>query len=390
MQALFSVTLVTLAATVALCALNLMYTGWTGVYHFVDSNIPIAVFLGLHLLVTDPATSPRQTSGEIIFGGMYGAGVFAMYWFLGRLGLPTFYDKLLCVPPLNLTVRFLDRLSIRLEKRIEGFAVARRIAAWTPRQLNFAYMGVWVSLFLLMAVTGFVGPHHPGANPEFWRKACEQGRANACGTWVRTLQVSCGHDSGIACLTLGVLFHEGKAAPKDIAESGRYFARACDQGAPYSCSSLVGLLEENGATALRASCDGGDGEGCFVLASLFYRSKDYDGAATLFRQSCADGWVRGCGGLAECYRLGQGVTAGESQAIDLFERACRGGVAASCNSVATIYRARGDEALAQRRFLQACAVETRSLQAAAAYFKPDAAEVRRAGFCSNPEARPSN
>ena len=74
----------------------------TGVPYFVDSEIPTAVFLGLHLLVTDPSTSPRTPLGRAIFGVLYGLGVFALYALLGALGLPTFYDKLLCVPLLNL------------------------------------------------------------------------------------------------------------------------------------------------------------------------------------------------------------------------------------------------------------------------------------------------
>ena len=72
--------------------------------YFVDSEIPSAVFLGLHLLVTDPSTSPRTPLGRAIFGVLYGLGVFALYALLGALGLPTFYDKLLCVPLLNLAV----------------------------------------------------------------------------------------------------------------------------------------------------------------------------------------------------------------------------------------------------------------------------------------------
>src|SRR5262249_44356277 len=63
-QALFSVTLVTLFAAATLFLLNLAYTAYTGVYYFVDSTIPIAVFLGLHLLVTDPATSPHRNAGK--------------------------------------------------------------------------------------------------------------------------------------------------------------------------------------------------------------------------------------------------------------------------------------------------------------------------------------
>src|SRR5690242_12656811 len=94
-QALFSVTLVTLSAAAVLFLLNVSYTKSTGVYYFVDSNIPAAVFLGLHLLVTDPATSPRKASGKIIFGALYGGCVFGLYSVLAWIGAPTFYDKLL-------------------------------------------------------------------------------------------------------------------------------------------------------------------------------------------------------------------------------------------------------------------------------------------------------
>ena len=99
-------------------SLNLAYTGSTGLYYFVDSNIPIAVFLGLHLLVTDPATSPRRNFGKLLFGAMYGAlgvGLFTPCW--AGWARPTFYDKLLCVPPLNLLVQPLDRAGAALEAR---------------------------------------------------------------------------------------------------------------------------------------------------------------------------------------------------------------------------------------------------------------------------------
>jgi len=117
-QALFSVTLVTLSAGATLVALNLAYTHWTGVYHYIDDSIPVAVFIGIHLLITDPATSPRKTVGKILFGTMYGAGVFGMYSALRWFGQPTFYDKLLCVPVLNLMVPSLDRFSDRVAARV--------------------------------------------------------------------------------------------------------------------------------------------------------------------------------------------------------------------------------------------------------------------------------
>ncbi|HTS26893.1 MAG TPA: tetratricopeptide repeat protein [Bryobacteraceae bacterium] len=390
-QALFSVTLVTLAAAAALYLLNLIYTDSTGVYHFVDSNIPAAVFLGLHLLVTDPATSPRKNLGKVMFGALYGGAVFGLYSVLGWFGAPTFYDKLLCVPPLNLTVRFLDRFSLRAEAWLAQQRVRPLdwIATRSPRQANLAYMGVWVSLFAWMAATGFVGPHHPGSDPEFWHQACEHGRANGCATWIRTMNVSCQHGSGRTCLTLGVVYAEGRLAPRDLAEAGKNLARACDLGTPNACAGLVAMVEQEGPAVFRPACDRGDGESCFVLASLDYAGKgvprDLSSAVTLFRQSCADEWWRGCGGLGECYRAGQGVAADTAKAIEYFEKACRGGIAASCFSVANLYRGRKDEALARQRFQQACDVSLRSDEDRAAYFKPGAAAIRDGGgsqFCS--------
>ena len=310
-QALFSVTLVTLSAAAALFILSLAYTGYTGLYYFVDSNIPIAVFLGLHLLVTDPATSPRRNFGKLLFGAMYGALVWALYSGLDWMGVPTFYDKLLCVPPLNLLVQPLDRAGAALESRF-------RQMTWTPRQLNFAHMAVWIALFAVMITTGFVGGHHPGSDPAFWQKACESGKGDACETWVRTLNVNCQHGSGLACLTLGVLWNEGRVVPRDRVESAKNFARACDLKMQYACPSLMALVKENGPGVLRPSCELGDGESCFILASLYDAGagvpKNPEAAVTLFRQSCTDGWSRGCGGLAECYRAGQGITADPPQA----------------------------------------------------------------------------
>jgi hypothetical protein len=387
-QALFSVTLVTLAAAATLYVLNLIYTDSTGVYHFVDSNIPAAVFLGLHLLVTDPATSPRRSLGKVIFGALYGAAVFGLYSILGWLGVPTFYDKLLCVPPLNLTVRLLDRIGLRLESRLRDLRLRplNWISEWSPRQANLAHMAVWISLFVLMTGTGFVGAPHPGSDPEFWRQACEQGRANGCPTWIRTMNVSCQHGSGRACQTLGAVFNEGRLVPRDPPESGKNFGRACDLGTPNACASLVALVQHDGPDVFRPACGRGDGESCFVLASLYYVGKgvpkDYTSAVTLFRHSCASGWWRGCGGLGECYRAGQGVAADTAQAIQYFEKACRGGIAASCFSAANIYRGMKDEALARQRFQQACDFSRQSAEASAAYFRPGASTQAAAPFCS--------
>ena len=385
-QALFSVTLVTLSAAATLYLLNLIYTGTTGVYYFVDSNIPAAVFLGLHLLVTDPATSPRRYIGKTIFGALYGTAVFGLYSVLAWAGAPTFYDKLLCVPPLNLTVRWLDRVSLALEERIGRWNPA---AAWSSRKLNFAHMGVWIALFGTMALTGFVGPRHPGGSSDFWQKACQEGRRNGCETWVRTLDIACQHQSVRACVTLGTVREEGRFTRRDPSAAAKDFGAACDLGRRDACVELVTLVRIEGPEVLRQPCDRGDAEGCFILASLYYGGsgvpKDYGQAVKLFRQSCGSGWARACGGLAECYWRGQGTEADPAQAIAYFEKACRAGIAASCYGAAQIYRGTKDEALAQERFRQACDVSTRAAATSAAYFKPAAGvpPVATSRFCKD-------
>jgi TPR repeat protein len=360
-QSLFRVTLITLWAAVALCALNLAYTRMTGDYNFVDSSIPVSVFLGLHLLVTDPATSPRKSFGKILFGLMYGAGVFGMYRFLSLIGAPEFYDKLLCVPALNLSVRALDRLSNRLA---EWFRARFSLRALNPRNANFAWMAVWASLFATMTASGFLtkGKDHPGGDPAHWLKACQEGRWNACKTWVRVLNVNCQDDSQADCLTLGKTLNEGKLVPRDAAEAGISFGHACDLGVGEGCTRLLEFARSDGKDAFFKSCNDGTGASCFILGSLVSSGtalpKDDSLAFRMFSKSCEVGWWRGCGRLGISYLVGQGTAVDPSKAMENFEKGCRGQNAASCFEAAKLYHEGiygvTDQALAQRRLKQAC------------------------------------
>lgn len=361
-QGLFSVTLVTLSAAAMLYALNLAYTGATGIYHFVDTNIPPAVFLGLHLLVTDPATSPKKNFGKVIFGAAYGAGVFLAYALLGMFGAPRFYDKLLCVPLLNLTVRALDRASGAIARSFAQFNFRRWMAAWTPPQVNYASMGLWVGLFGLMTVTGFLGGKQPGSDPAFWGKLCEGGRKSACGVWAHTLDVTCQDKSKDGCFLLGILLSEGKEVPRDPYGAALSFGRACDLGLPYGCMSLAQLVGSDGITVLKKPCDRGDGPSCFMLGTLYRRGQgvphDEARALALFRQSCDSGSARGCGTAGEMYLFGQGAAADTTKARENFEKACQGAFPAGCANLAVMYR-RGigmppNEALARKDFGRAC------------------------------------
>ena len=104
-QVRFGVAWTTLSAVFTMYLFGLVHLALIGTYYFVDAYIPIAVFLGMHLLVTDPATSPRTAPGRVVFGAAYALSVIALYGLLGSVGAPQFYDKLLAVPVLNLLVR---------------------------------------------------------------------------------------------------------------------------------------------------------------------------------------------------------------------------------------------------------------------------------------------
>jgi TPR repeat protein len=369
-QGLFSVTLVTLSAAAMLFALNVAYTGATGLYQFVDFNIHPAVFLGLHLLVTDPATSPRRNFGKVIFGAGYGVGVFVLFGWLDSHGMPSFYDKLLCVPVLNLTVRALDRASIALtawlaRRRwvIEGkLRPLQALASWTPQQANFGFMGIWVAFFGSMAFTGYLGGKHPGSDPAFWAKACDAGRQKACHVLARTLDVQCQHNSARGCFTLGVLLSDGKGLPRDPIGASRSFKRACDIGFDSACSSLVGMVKTDGDGVLMEPCNRGDGASCFMLGSLYYGgqgvSRDLAHSAILFQQSCTAGFTRGCGQLGESYLFGEGVPKDLIKARQILETACDAGYGPGCFNVGIMHRqgieTPKNEPLAQVRFRQGC------------------------------------
>ena len=143
----------TLSAVATTYTVGLVYFAATGSHFFFQEPIPIAVFLGMHLLFTDPSTSPRTELGRIIFGVLYGSSVVGLIVLLMSLNVPGFYDKLLPVPILNLMIRGIDRAARSdLLKRFDPGALARGL---TPRQRNLAYMSVWAAIFVTMqAVTG--------------------------------------------------------------------------------------------------------------------------------------------------------------------------------------------------------------------------------------------
>ena len=196
-QFFFGVTSMTMSAVVTTYLFGLLYFAATGVYFFYDSYIPIAVFLGMHLLFTDPSTSPPTELGRVIFGMLYGLSTVALYVVLGRAGLPTFYDKLLQVPLLNLSVPLIDRLArSKMLRALDPAALGRSLA---PRRRNLAYMSLWTMVFAAMSAAQGVGDSHPGQWLPFWRQACGAERPYACPYLEDVLSSFCGRGSRWAC-----------------------------------------------------------------------------------------------------------------------------------------------------------------------------------------------
>jgi hypothetical protein len=251
-QSLFAVTLVTLLAVATLAAVNFAFTALTGVYAWVDVGIPAAVYLGCHFLVTDPATSPRPALGRAAFGVLYGASVFGLYMLLAWAEGPAWYDKLLCVPFLNLLVRPLDRL---------GAAPPGRVA-------NLAHVALGAGLFAFLSNAGIVGHAHPGRDIAFWEQACREDRFRACRSLAELVDEACHEGQWARCEQYAWLRAGGASVARDLPDAGYHLTLACQEGVASACDALPGFLAHGGEASLAAACEADHGLSCLVLGSL--------------------------------------------------------------------------------------------------------------------------
>lgn len=232
----FSITLLAGTAAITLFSLSALYSAVTGVPYFIDSEIPAAVFLGLHLLITDPSTSPRTPLGKTLFGALYGLGVFGLYTLLGAIGAPTFYDKLLCVPLLNLSVIAIDNAvrSIKSQNLVNVWGTR-----WQAVRPNLAHMAVWIIVFGSMTLLGRTDGRHTGDSIPFWQQACADGLSNGCAKLLQLESTYCGDNSAWACNELGVHYFEGRLVEADQELALGYFSRACELKLQAGCLNLL-------------------------------------------------------------------------------------------------------------------------------------------------------
>ncbi|MBL9077840.1 MAG: hypothetical protein JNL08_10070 [Planctomycetes bacterium] len=249
-QHFFAVTLMTFAAAVTMVAINFAYTQATGVYLFGSTNLPAAAFLGLHLLMTDPSTSPRTHLGRTLFGIGYGAGYVVVFELLRAIGAPELFAKLFPVPVLNLCVQRLDALA---RSGFAGRLNARWEAARSPRAGNALHMALWIVVFAALWGSGYVGgKNHPGDSIPFWKRAVAEGRREA----EKSLVLVAGNQaelrgSAAAYNELGLLSLAGHVDSADarvrIKSAAHWFAQAAARGSIEASENLVALYLFRGA-----------------------------------------------------------------------------------------------------------------------------------------------
>jgi len=293
-QYLFGVTPMTMAAIVTTFLCSAVYYAATGIFFFSDSHVPIAVFLGMTLLFTDPATSPRTEVGRVLYGVLYGLTTVVLYDLLLRFGMPGFYDKLLQVPLLNLSVKVLDRLAPALRSLGGRGLVLQRIdpSAWgraLVRRRHLAYIGVWAVAFVAMSASGYLGDRHPGQWVPFWQKACAANARGACEDLYFLQDGYCEDGSGWACNELGILLAQHYDNRRRAAME---FERACGLRFSAGCDNTVAITQ--GTMFRRDAPTVADYR--FILRGS---KGPYQGLepAQLYARACVQGWPAAC--LAE-------------------------------------------------------------------------------------------
>jgi hypothetical protein len=283
-QLLFGVTTMTMSAVLSTYLFGLAYYAATGTYFFFDSYIPIAVFLGMHLLFTDPSTAPRTELGRMIFGVMYGLSTVALYALLGAAGLPTFYDKLLQVPALNLLVKRIDHAvrSTSLGRLDPG----RLGASLSQRRRNLTYIAVWTVVFASLSAVQGVGDRHPGQWLPFWRQACDEQRISACQYLSQLYATYCRAGSGWACNELGILQVDKEL---DAAAAAGSLARGCELGFQPACANAARVRDRGPRVSEHPPAE--------ELPVLLRGSKGPiadRSLASLYERACDQGWRERC------------------------------------------------------------------------------------------------
>ena len=378
-QYFFSVTLMTVASVATLVLFGIVYQQVTGLYFFVNTNVAGPIFLGMHLLVTDPATSPRTNLGRVLFGGLYALGYIALFRIFDLAGIPSFWDKLLPVPVLNLCVPLIDRA-------MRHGTLGKLNLAWQgalrPERMNLIHMAAWIAFFATMLSMGFIDAPHPGDSIPFWKRAVAEGRPHAGHSLVTAAGAQAlGGNSGPAYNELGLICIQGKIVNENHATAAKHFSKACELKDMTGCVNVaiqyLFMREyadeesvQQALTLLENDCEtNGSPHGCYLSGVAYEsgrgRSMDKARALTLYERcgptnafaakgiarvlisgvtapfdirmvvralaaSASQGDAESCWYLAYMSRDGIGLRRDPEKALEMMQRACTAGSGAAC------------------------------------------------------------
>ena len=151
-QFLFGVTPMTFAAVTTTFVFSQLYYAVTGSYFFVDAHVPIAVFIGMNLLFTDPATSPRTLVGRILFGVLYGLSTVLLYDLL--LSRTSRVLRQAAASAAAEPVRHRCSTGSRDRRMLKALDPSTWSRDWLPYRRHLAYMSVWAVAFGAMSASG--------------------------------------------------------------------------------------------------------------------------------------------------------------------------------------------------------------------------------------------
>lgn len=363
-QFLFGVTSMTLPAVLTTYAFSVLYLKLTGTYFFFDANVPIAVFLGMHLLFTDPSTAPKSELGRILFGVCYGLTVVVLYAGLGAFGAPTYYDKLLQVPIMNLLVKSFDRAGRAVSW--SWLTPAGGAAMMASRGRRAAYVTMWIIAFGLMTSARGLVNEHPGQMIPFWETACSANRPHACQNLAQMHRRYCADGSAWSCNELGVLAVTRKVAIDATPDA--LFRGACSFGLSAGCENVSALTNGRAAShrgdprladylmvlqggrgplpsttdldVHTRACDQGFAAGCGSLGDDYFQGKgvqkDQSKGRAIWKDSCDRGHATSCSNLGVMSHLGDGVPKDDGEALRYLTRGCELGLANACRLAAEL------------------------------------------------------
>jgi hypothetical protein len=282
-QFFFGVTTMIIPAVVTMYLWGMAYFAVTGTYYFYQAYIPIAVFLAMNLLFTDPSTSPRTELGRIFYGILYAGTVII----LELTTVPAFPSKLLLVPALNLLVLLIDRAV--QSPALRRFDPARIKPEVTGRRRNLATMAIWVVVFGVMSANRGIGDDFPGQNIPFWVTACRNQGGRACNRLAHAEDLACRADSGWGCNQFAVdehSIHQDRDVQRLLSTGCQLrFGPACENAARF----------EQGAEIRHAQPTLAD---LPVLMSVFKWEKRPAlramSPAELNARACHEGWTEAC------------------------------------------------------------------------------------------------